>query len=66
VEAIDVWRTAQILIDGHGENAWLEASQRADHALEDNNPEGVKLWKKVVTAIDELQREKPATGEAIN
>lgn len=66
MEEIDIWRTAKILIDAHGEDAWLEASQRADHALEDNNSDGVKVWKRVIAAIDELQRQKPATGEALN
>lgn len=66
VSDIDIWRTAKILIDSHGENAWLEASQRADHAVEDNNSDGVKVWKRVLAAIDELQRQKPATGEALN
>jgi hypothetical protein len=66
VEEIDIWRTAKILIDSHGEDAWLEASQRADHALEDSNSECVKVWKRVVAAIDELQRQKPASGEALN
>jgi hypothetical protein len=40
VEDIDIWRLAKILIDAHGENAWLEAAQRADYALEDGNPGG--------------------------
>ncbi len=24
MEEIDIWRTAKVLIDAHGENAWLE------------------------------------------
>jgi hypothetical protein len=64
MEEIDIWRTAKFLIDAHGEEAWLEASPRVDHALEDNNPDCVKVWKRAIAAIDELQCQKPATGEA--
>jgi hypothetical protein len=49
---IDIWRTAKLLIDSHGEDAWLEASQRADHALEDKNSDG-EVWKRVIEAIDD-------------
>jgi hypothetical protein len=45
VEDIDIWRTAKILIDSHGEGAWLEAAQRADRGVEDGNADVVRVWK---------------------
>jgi hypothetical protein len=63
---IDIWRTAKILLDAHGENAWLEAAQRADGALEDGNPEGVTVWKRVLHAIRQLQQSERQPNEAIN
>jgi hypothetical protein len=48
MDEIDIWRTAKILIDAHGDNAWLEAARRADHCLEDGNPEGINVWKRVL------------------
>jgi hypothetical protein len=66
VEEIDIWRTAKILIDAHGENAWLEAAQRADHCLENCNSEGAAVWKRVLLAVEDLQREKPRASEPLN
>ncbi len=66
MDEINIWRTAKILIDAHGENAWLEAAQRADHCLENGNPEGVAVWKRVLRAVGDLQREKPRTSEPLN
>jgi hypothetical protein len=65
IEDIDIWRSAKILIDAHGENAWLEAAQRADYALEDGNPDGVNVWKRVLRAIEEW-RTQPHVGSAPN
>lgn len=66
MEEIDIWRTAKILIDAHGEGASIEAAMRADQGVEDGNGDVVKVWKRVMTAIDELQRHKPADGESVN
>jgi len=56
MEEIDIWRTAKILIDAHGDNVWLEAAQRADHSVEDGNAQAESVWKRVLKAVEELQR----------
>jgi hypothetical protein len=58
MEEIDIWQTAKILIDAHGESAWLEAAQRADHCLEVGNSDGATVWKRVLRAVEDLQRQK--------
>lgn len=58
MEELDIWRTAKILIDAHGDGAWLEAAQRADHCLENGNPDGVVVWKRVLRAVEDLRRTK--------
>lgn len=66
MEEIDIWRTAKILIDAHGDNAWLQAAQRADHALEDGNRDAESVWMRVLKAIEELQRQQPKPSESLN
>jgi hypothetical protein len=66
VEEIDIWRTPKLLIDAHGQNEWLEASPRADQALDEGTPEGETVLVRVMRAVEALQREKPANGEALN
>ena len=58
MEEIDIWRTAKILVDAHGEGAELEAAMRADKALEDGCPDAVNVWKRVTRAVVDLQRQK--------
>jgi len=62
VDEIDIWRTAKILIDAHGEDASTHAALRADHALEDGNMDAVAVWKRVMKAVEALQRQKPDTA----
>jgi hypothetical protein len=66
MDEIDIWRTAKILMDAHGENASLEAAMRADHALDQGQPDTVNVWKRVMRAIVELQRETPHPVELFN
>jgi hypothetical protein len=66
MDEIDIWRTAKILIDAHGAEASLEAAHRADHALEDGLQDAVNVWKRVMRAVEDLQRPKPNASEPLN
>ncbi len=61
----DIYRTANLMIKRHGTQAQIEAALRADKLLEDGDLEGLATWRKVIKAIQELQRER-RPGEAIN
>ena len=62
LEEIDIWRTAKILVDAHGAGAELEAAMRGDKAMEDGHADAVDVWKRVMRAVVELQRTKPASA----
>ena len=47
---IDIYRSASVLIHQHGEDAALEAAQRADALLEKGDVRGCAVWKRVVRA----------------
>lgn len=63
---IDVWRGAELLIKRHGEDAAIVAAQRADELLAQGDIEGQIVFKRIVEAINELQRQKPEPGEPVN
>ena len=50
----------------YGEDAALEAAQRADAMLEKGAIDGQRVWKRVLAAVKEIQREEPDEGEAVN
>ncbi len=63
---IDIFRTANVLIREHGEDAALEAAQCADAMLEEGSLDGQRVWKRVLVAVKEIQRQEPREGEAVN
>jgi len=57
---LDIWRTAKVLIDAHGEGAEIEAAMRADLAIDQGNAAVENIWKRVLRAIQELPQQKPS------
>ena len=63
-DEIDIWRTAKLLIERHGDEAPIHAAMRADELLADGDLDGCATWKWIARAIEELQdREPPEPGE---
>ncbi len=60
---LDIYRSANVLIREHGEDAALEAAKHADAMLEKGDLEGQTVWKRIVRAVGEIQRTKQAPSE---
>ncbi len=56
IRDLDIYRSASVVIRQHGAGAALEAAQRADAMLERGDMDGCAVWKRIVTAVEELQR----------
>ena len=56
---LDIYRSAKLLIDQHGEEAARHAAKRADALLEGGDMEGRRVWLSIREAIKELQRTRP-------
>ena len=56
---IDIYRSAKLLIDQHGDHADLEAMTKADSMLETGDIDGQRVWMRILDAIRELQNTKP-------
>ena len=56
---IDIYRTASVLIRDYGDEADLVAAMRADAMLEKGSLDGLRVWKRVLAAVKEIQREEP-------
>ena len=52
----DIFRAAQLLVDGRGEYAAPLANFRGEELRIRGYAEASELWRQVVAAIDELQR----------
>ncbi len=51
---IDIYRSAKLLIDQHGEDAPIFAAMQADKCLAAGDLDGKAVWMRVIAAIEEL------------
>lgn len=63
ISELDIYRSANILIRQHGEDALIEAAMRADAMLERGDPKGCAVWKRIVRAVEILLAEQLPLGE---
>ncbi len=60
---IDIYRAAKLLIDKHGDEADVIAIKRATKMLDEGDVDGYAVWKRIVDAIKDTERETPRPGE---
>ena len=58
---IDIYRSAKLLLDQHGEDAPIFAAMQADRCLEAGDLEGKAIWMGVIRAIKEMLDRGPST-----
>ena len=64
VTDLDIYRSANVLIREHDEDAAIEAAMRADAMLAKGDIEGLAAWKRIVWAVEEIQRTERRESEA--
>ncbi len=55
----DIYRSAKVLIDQHGEGAQVEAEKRAENLEANGAAVGAAVWKRILSAVQEMQRTEP-------
>ncbi len=63
---LDIYRSAQVLVKQHGEDAPIEAAMRADAMLDKGDLDGAATWKRILKAVEDLQGTEPKPGEAVH
>ncbi len=53
---LDIYRSAQVLIREHGDEAVIAAAKHADAMLAKGDLEGFAVWKRIVRAVEEIER----------
>jgi hypothetical protein len=59
ISEIDIWRTAGIMIKRYGDAADFEACVRADELGGKGDRAGMRVWLRILDAIDRLQNVQP-------
>ncbi len=60
---LDIYRSANLLIKQHGEDAPIFAAMQADKCLEAGDLDGKAVWMGVIRAIKELLNQQPPSSD---
>ncbi len=63
---LDIYRTANLLVKRHGQDAPIHAAMRADAMLDKGDLDGYAVWKRILRAVEELQRAEPGPGGRVH
>ncbi len=58
---LDIYRSANILVKQHGEDAPIHAAMRADAMIGAGDLDGYGVWRRIFRAVEELQEVEPGT-----
>jgi len=59
VSRIDIARSAALLIQQHGEEAWTEAAVKYFEMKERGDEKGMRVWRLIAGVLNELSGAKP-------
>ncbi len=63
---LDIYRSANELIEQHGDAADVEAAMHADERLAAGDMEGEAVWLRIVKAVEEVLSEERPEGEKVH
>ena len=63
---LNIYRSANVLVKCHGQDASIHAAMRADAMLEAGDLDGYAVWKRILRAVGELQGSGPKSGEMVH
>ncbi len=56
---LDIYRSANILVKQYGEDAPIRVAMVTDAMLNMGDLDGYAVWRRILRAVEELQRTKP-------
>ncbi len=62
---LDVYRSANVPVKLHGQDAPVEAAMRAVAMLEKGDLDGYAVWKRMLKAVEELRSEERPRGATL-
>ncbi len=66
ISDLDIYRSANELIEQYGDAADIEAAMRADELMEAGDMEGRAVWLRIVKAVEELLSEERPGDAAVH
>ena len=62
----EIYQSAKVIIKRYGKDAQIHSTKRASAMLEAGDLGAYAIWKRILRAVEELQRAEPVSGEAVH
>ncbi len=66
IPTLDIYRSANLLVKLHGQDAPIHAAMWTDDMLEKGDLDGYAVWRRVLRAVGELQETEPGPGVEVH
>jgi hypothetical protein len=66
ISNLDIYRAANVVIERYGKDAQIHSTKRASAMLDKGDLGAYATWKRILRAIEALQRVGPKSGEAVH
>jgi hypothetical protein len=66
ISDLDIYQSAKVIIKQYGKDAQIHSTKRASVMLDKGDLDAYAIWKRILKAIEELQRAAPKSGEAVH
>jgi len=63
---LDIYRSAKLLIDQHGDEAAIHAAMRVDELMEVGDLDGRRVWLRVLKAVEDLLAKEAPPGVSVH
>jgi hypothetical protein len=63
---LDIYRAANVIIERYGKDAQIHSTKRASAMLDKGDLDAYAIWKRILRAVEELQKAAPKSGEAVH
>ena len=66
ISDLDIYRAANVIIERYGKDAQIHSTKRASAMLDKGDLGGYAVWKRILRAVEELQRMEAKSGGAVH
>ncbi len=63
---LDIYRSANVLVKQHGQDAPIEAAMRADAMLDKGDLDGYAVWRRILRAVEQLRTGEPGPSARVH
>ena len=62
----DIYRAASVIMKQYGKDAQIHSTKRASAMLDKGDVDAYAVWKRILRAVEELQRTGPKPGDEVH